>query len=197
MRATVLLDTRSAGHRGDGPASSFEWAVTAAASVAVHLSSQRYGVRLLRDDRLARYASAGDAEGAGPLLDELAVVTLGGPTELSDAITTLTRSGGDGIVVAVLGDVSSEDVRALATLSRGTRGVAIVLRTDQWSGGTPDRGAAPDDAREKNLAALRTAGWGVAEADVSDSIPDVWARATGTAPAARPRMVVLPSGGDS
>ncbi len=198
MRATVLLDARANGHRGDGPASSFEWAVSAAASVAVHLSSQRYGVRLLRDDRLARYASAGDAEGAGPLLEDLAVATLGGSTELSDAITTLTRSGGDGIVVAVLGDVSSEDVRALATLSRGTRGVAIVLRTSQWSGGAPDRAAAAlDDAREKNLVALRTAGWGVAEADVTDSIPDVWARATGTAPSPRPRMVVLPSGGDS
>ncbi|HEV2089249.1 MAG TPA: DUF58 domain-containing protein, partial [Cryptosporangiaceae bacterium] len=35
--ATVLLDTRMGAHRGEGPTSSFEWAVGAAASIALHL----------------------------------------------------------------------------------------------------------------------------------------------------------------
>ncbi len=43
MRATVLLDARARGHRGDGPASSFEWAVSAAASVAVHFTDLKHG----------------------------------------------------------------------------------------------------------------------------------------------------------
>ena len=46
-RATVLLDTRAVAHRGDGPASSFEWAVTAAASVCCHLAQRGYALRLL------------------------------------------------------------------------------------------------------------------------------------------------------
>ena len=58
MRATVLLDSRADSHRGDGPASSFEWAVSATASVAVHLSGLRYGVRLLTDDPTATWSSA-------------------------------------------------------------------------------------------------------------------------------------------
>jgi uncharacterized protein (DUF58 family) len=199
MRATVLLDARAVGHRGDGPASSFEWAVSAAASVATHLSAQRYGLRLLRDDHSGGWSAPGDPEGAGRILDDLAVVRLGGPTELTDAVTALTRTGGDGMVVAVLGEAPHDDVRALAMLARGTRGVAILLRTSQWSGGLPEKRIGKlDDLREQNMRTLRAAGWAVAEAGAGDSIPDVWARATGaTAPQARPRMVVLPHGGDS
>lgn len=36
-RATIVLDTRTWAHRGEGPTASFEWAVSAAASIAEHL----------------------------------------------------------------------------------------------------------------------------------------------------------------
>jgi hypothetical protein len=77
--------------------------------------------------------------------------------------------------------------------------VAILLKTSQWSGGLPEKRIGKlDDIREQNMRTLRAAGWAVADAGVSDSIPDVWARATGATPThARPRMVVLPHGGDS
>src|SRR5690606_33677899 len=48
-RATVLLDNRTAGHAGEGVDSSLEWAVTAAASIGVHLSERGYAVRLATD----------------------------------------------------------------------------------------------------------------------------------------------------
>ena len=123
---------------------------------------------------------------------------LGGPTELTDAVTALTRSG-DGMVVAVLGEAPQEDVRALAMLARGSRGVAILLRTSQWSGSLPEKRISKlDHLRDENMRMLRAAGWAVAEAGAGDSIPEVWARATGAAaPLGRPRMVVLPHGGDS
>jgi hypothetical protein len=103
------------------------------------------------------------------------------------------------MVVAVLGEAPADDVRALASLTRGTRGVAILLRTSQWSGGLPEKRVGKlEDLREQNMRTLRAAGWAVAEAGVADSIPDVWARATGAVlPPSRPRMVVLPHGGDS
>jgi uncharacterized protein (DUF58 family) len=199
MRATVLLDARAAGHRGDGPASSFEWAVSAAASVATYLSAQHYGLRLLRDDHSPGWSSPGDPEGAGRILDDLAVMRLGGPTELTDAVNALARTGGDGLVVAVLGEAPLDDVRALAMLTARTRGVAILLRTSQWSGGLAGKRISKlEDIRNENMRMLRAAGWAVTDAGAGDSIPDVWARATGaTAPQGRPRMVVLPHGGDS
>src|SRR4051812_38745544 len=48
-RATVVLDTRASAHRGEGPTASFEWAVSAAASVAVHLRHAGYKMRLVTD----------------------------------------------------------------------------------------------------------------------------------------------------
>src|SRR5690606_20067807 len=49
-RATVVLDTRAYAHRGDGPTASFEWAVSAAASIAVHLRHLGYRLRLVTSE---------------------------------------------------------------------------------------------------------------------------------------------------
>ena len=46
-RATVFLDNRGTSHRGQGAASSLEGAVSAAASIAVHLDPPGYTVRLV------------------------------------------------------------------------------------------------------------------------------------------------------
>ena len=46
-RATVVLDTRLFAHRGEGPTASFEWAVSAAASIAMHLRQAGYKLRLV------------------------------------------------------------------------------------------------------------------------------------------------------
>ena len=45
--ATVLLDPRADAHRGAGAHSSFEWAVSAAASLVAHLSGLGYAVHLI------------------------------------------------------------------------------------------------------------------------------------------------------
>jgi uncharacterized protein (DUF58 family) len=197
MRATILLDTRTAGHRGDGPGSSFEWAVSAAASVAVHLAGQRYGMRLLTDEATGGWTTPSTTEGAGGVLDDLAVVRLAGPGSLAEAVTTLTRTGGDGMVVAILGEAGQDEVEALAMLGRhGARCVAVLLRTPEWSSGMPERRLDKlAHSREHNAEVLRATGWSVAEAGAADSVPDVWSRVTAAGPAARPRMTLLPQGG--
>ena len=74
-RATVLLDTRAMAHRGEGPASSFEGAVSAAASVGCHLARRGYAVRVVdADGTMLRGAGAvsesiAGPEAEGPLLD--------------------------------------------------------------------------------------------------------------------------------
>jgi uncharacterized protein (DUF58 family) len=197
MRATVLLDTRREGHRGEGPASSFEWAVSAAASSGVHLAGQRYGVRLLLDEDAASWTGPYSTDGAGELLDELAVVAEAGPEVLRGAVTTLTRTGGDGLVVAVLGEVDEDDVTALARLGRqGARGIAVLLRTSAWGPLPARRQAEIDTARDRAAAALRAGGWLVVEAGPTDTVSEVWLRATGAAdPGARPRLTRLSEGG--
>jgi uncharacterized protein (DUF58 family) len=196
MRATVLLDCRREAHRGEGPGSSFEWGVSAAASAAVHLAGQRYGVRLLVDDRPAPWTAAHATDG-GDVLDQLAVVTWSGSAVLTEAITTLTRTGGDGLVVVVLGEVGEDEVAPLARLGRqGARGIAVLLRTDEWAPLPPRRVEDIEGRREQAARSLRSGGWTVVEGGPQETISEVWQRAVGgTGEVARPRLASLPQGG--
>ena len=106
MRATVLLDTRRDGHRGEGPASSFEWAVGAAASVAVALAGQRYGVRLLHRRAPRRPGPARTpATAPGSCSTSWPWPPGTARSRWPARCPTLARGGGDGLVVAVLGEV--------------------------------------------------------------------------------------------
>lgn len=180
MRATVVLDTRLDGHRGEGPASSFEWAVSAAASVAVSLAGQRFGVRLLFDDHPAPWTTPFHADSGGHLLDRFALVEPGTPQLLGGAVATLGRTGGDGLVVAVLGEIDDDLATALARLGRqGTRGIALLLRTTDWATLPAQRAAALDAERSHAAAVLASGGWSVAECAANDTPASAWARAVG------------------
>jgi len=179
MRATVLLDCRADAHRGEGPASSFEWAVSAAASAAVHLAERGFSVRVLSDARPLPWTRPFSGE-AGRLLDDLAVATWSGPDDLRSALSLLVRTGGDGLVVAVLGELDEDMAGALARLAHsGTPGVALLLRTTGWSLLPPGRAAAIDGQRERVGAMLAEAGWRVAEAGPGETVSQVWATASG------------------
>ncbi|MFC5908366.1 DUF58 domain-containing protein [Streptacidiphilus monticola] len=173
--ATVLLDTRARGHQGSGPASSFEWAVSAAASVAVHLLERGFAVRLLYDTGEA--VSGPDSgnglsgEAAGLLLDSLALVQQSDGLGLSRAEEVL-RLGGEGLVVAVLGALEDEQLAELGRLRRraGTA-VAILLSTPSWS---MVRGAEDPEVEQRHHRLLGEAGWRVLGARSGDAIPDLW-----------------------
>ncbi|MCX4685104.1 DUF58 domain-containing protein [Kitasatospora purpeofusca] len=178
-RATVLLDTRETGHRGSGPASSFEWAVTCAASVCVHLLERGYQTRLLTDTGHAVPGVQGDgghtaADTSGVILDALAVVDLSDGAGLSRAEEPL-RAGGEGLLVAVLGELDEEQTARLARL-RGRTGGAVVLLLDTgtWAGLrllSPETGG--EEFRER-ARRLREAGWTVLTVRAGDSLPDLW-----------------------
>ena len=177
-RATVLLDTRECGHRGTGPASSFEWAVSCAASVGVHLMERGYQVRLLTDSGLSVPGPDGGAntvqEASGMLLDALALVDLSEGTSLSRGEQAL-RLGGEGLLVAVLGTLDEEQTARLAMLRRRTgTAVAFLIDTDTWAG---LRLVAPDTGGEElraRVRQLREAGWTVLPVRAGASLPDLW-----------------------
>ncbi len=78
-RATVFLDNRLISHRGQGVASSLEAAVSAAASVAVHLAQRGYAVRLVTasgEEPGTAWHSRSAAVNTAPLLEALAVVQI-------------------------------------------------------------------------------------------------------------------------
>jgi uncharacterized protein (DUF58 family) len=193
-RCTILLDSRAVAHTGEGPASSFEWSVCAAASIGTHLVRSGYHVRLLTDTG-GNVSSGGHESGGvgndfeGELLDALAVVETSANRSCRDAATALRRGGGDGLLVAVLGATDPEEVRLFTRLRHGsTVAVAVLLDTATWS---TARIARPGYDYEGSVALLRAAGWRVVQAHAGETIADVWPEAgrrqhdvelTGTAP---------------
>lgn len=163
-RCSVVLDDRVGAHRGTGPASSLEWAISATASTAVHLLHQGYTVRL---STLAAAAEI-PADSEDEILEGLAVLR---PVHASAVALRQNPEGeSDGLIVAVLGELGTADA---AELVRGKPGkadaIAILLDTRTWAG-TPDAQAAPDPA----AALLEAGGWRVVHAGVSDRFPDLW-----------------------
>ncbi|MGH3368445.1 MAG: DUF58 domain-containing protein, partial [Nocardioidaceae bacterium] len=141
-RATLFLDNRYSAHRGRGTASSLEHAVSAAASVAVHLVQRGFTVRLVTavgEEQGGSWHQRGGISGdASALLEALAVV---GPVDRTDLDTRwLQEPGHSGLLVAVVGGVSDRDKAAFVRM-RHTAATAMALALDigAW---TPSAGVA-------------------------------------------------------
>jgi uncharacterized protein (DUF58 family) len=117
--ATLFLDTRRLAY---GTAASFELAVSAAASVGVHLADEGFDARLVTEAGLIpRQGSFHDA-----LLDTLAVVKPAESGSLHAGLSALRAGAGQ--TVAVLGNLTQEEAAELAaTRSGGTQAMALVL----------------------------------------------------------------------
>lgn len=174
-RVTILLDTRAACHRGTGPASSFEYAVSAAASVASHLAGKGFVVRMLMDRDGATDTAWHDRGISAPaevqmLLESLAVVQLSAGGEF-DIISSDYSAG---LVVAVLGDTTASDAVRLARLRAGaTRALAILLDVAAWA--RPERTSTdPGVGSAAQARLLRQQGWTVAVVRPTDQLAEVW-----------------------
>lgn len=189
-RAAVLLDARLIAHRGDGPASSLEWAISAAASITLHLAHRGFDVRLVTDAG-GEVSSTGLGETGfdGALLDVLAALTPSTGQTLHVGVEATRRSGGQGLIVAILGAVGSTDVERLVRLRATDRstGVVMLLDTDTWTVAPP---VSAGDERSRMIGLLTTAGWRVVEVRRGDSVQAAWTRlGAGTPDAPRPTAV--------
>ncbi|PPK95246.1 uncharacterized protein (DUF58 family) [Kineococcus xinjiangensis] len=183
----LLVDRRLGAHAGRGPASSLEWAVSAAASIGAHLQRRGYPVRLVHGGSRAHergIAVPAEAQ-ARALLHELAALRPGDDDDLRLAVQALGRSSA-GMLVALLGAVDSEDTLPLVALrDRSTPAVAILQRTHLW-GRALTTAPAPEAALQRAELVLSGAGWRTATASPGDEIADVWASLARGGPARRP-----------
>jgi uncharacterized protein (DUF58 family) len=184
-RGTLFLDTRYNVHPGDGPESSFEQAVSAAASIGVHLGRQGFGLRFVTD---VGEALAPSSAFHGTLLDTLAVIRMSKSYSLQPGLAALrgavgTSGDGDGLLIAVLGRLSQAEARAMSSIRRGTATcVAVLVDVTGAAGeaaapaGAP-AGAQPAGTEEPAARLLRAAGWRVLTISSAAALATAWAHA--------------------
>jgi uncharacterized protein (DUF58 family) len=178
-RGAVLLDTRLVGHRGDGPTSSMEWAISATASIGMHLAHHGFELRIITDTG-AEISSAGLAGGSfdGALLDALAVTAASTSSTMQPGLSTIRHHGAEGLLIAVIGSMSPEEAESLARVRSGSSsvGVAFVMATHTWVSQSPQNAAAVA-AHERTCQLLAQSGWRAIEVNRGDSIAELWALA--------------------
>lgn len=195
-RTTVLLDARRpahliAGQQDPDPADSLEWAVEAAASIAVGLGRRGHEIRVVTEDgELSGTGRIPAAQlGAAPeeLLDRLGTLVPSSRTDLGPGIEVLRRIGGDGEVVCLLGALGPEDVAELVRARPGpAAGLAVLLDLGSFlpavrghRNGVTAAGTTLADQREESAILLRAAGWRVAVARAGDPVDRAWAALSG------------------
>ncbi|WP_433377199.1 DUF58 domain-containing protein [Streptosporangium sp. CA-115845] len=167
-RGALLLDTRRYAHRGEGPRSSFETAVAAAASIGVHLAHEGLGLRLVTDQGAEHLTDGGLSLS---LLDTLAVVRASPARSLEYGVGALRQGGGDGLIVAVLGKMDLDQAQELARVRHGNMtGVAVMLDVAGWE--HPELGE--DEDFQAARAVLTGTGWRVVRLAAGVSIASVW-----------------------
>jgi hypothetical protein len=125
----VLLDSRAISHLGAGAGSSFETAISAAASVGVHVTQEGLTGQFITESEVIR---------SGPffedmLLDSLAVIRPSAARTLDRGFKELKISGA-GVIIAVLGKLSIAEARQLvACRSEGSQGIALLLDVTTWA----------------------------------------------------------------
>lgn len=166
-RATVFLDNRIGVHRGQGIASSLEAAVSAVASIAIHLSRRGFAVRLVTaagEDPTSAWHTREAELNTAPLLEALAVV---GPVARTAIATDwLADPTHGGLIVAVFGRLEGTDSPVLRRMRHHAgAAMALALDVDAWVG-RPDAGG--------TAGALARAGWRAAELGPRDRLDQVW-----------------------
>jgi uncharacterized protein (DUF58 family) len=171
-RATLFLDNRKLAHRGNGPASSLEHAVSMAASIAIHLVQRGFVVRLV--------TASGEEEGGswhergiraaetGPLLESLAVLTEVAQAHLDTR--WLQEAGHSGLLIAVVGAVADHDKPAFSRMRHSAASsMALALDVEAWgrrSEGYDDEGS--------GSTWLKSQGWKAVTVRPKDPMSAAW-----------------------
>lgn len=154
--AALFLDTRRAAYGGTGPGSAFEFAVSAAASIGVHLSGEGFDARFVTQEGEVGYQGTFQ----DTLLDTLAVIAPSRATGLRDGIAAL--AAGSGQIIAVFGYLTDAEARQIAAARRGNAPALALLL-----GSTVPAPAAP---------VLADAGWRVATVATAAELGEAWRR---------------------
>ena len=172
-RATVVLDTRHHAHQGEGPTASFEWAVSAAASIAVHLRAAGYKLRLVTGTGID--LDAVEAGGEGAILDTLADVKLTKTGDVSTLVDAVRRRSDGGLVIGLFGALTVAEAEILTGLrGNGATCLGFSIDSSTWTTMDPAQRQDADRRHAATTLALVRSGWRTLPVAHGDSLAALW-----------------------
>jgi uncharacterized protein (DUF58 family) len=171
-RAVIVMDSREDGHQGSGAQGSFEWAVTAAASIASHLARHSYALHLVSSETTTEGEATQTIE-IDNALASLAVALRGSDQEFEEVLHwayPLTSAGG--LVIAIVTDHDEDVLRRIAALRQpGGTGLLFLLDSTSFARGRPG----PPTAQTLALVALvAAAGWSTCVVGSGMTVAQAW-----------------------
>jgi uncharacterized protein (DUF58 family) len=175
--ASIVLDSRASAHAGRGMYNSIEWAISAAASIALHFLDDGFSVEIYEADgplrisgSMGQHSSASRELVVSRLTDLKARLT----TTMHYAVESATEDRPGQLVIAIMGRMDAADASSLLRARRNrAQGMAIVLDVETFAD-EPD----PDRTRAQHELAiqmLRDNQWRVVEVSRGMGVADAWA----------------------
>jgi hypothetical protein len=172
-RATVVLDVRADAHAGEGPTASFEWAVSAAASIAMHLRQAGYKVRLVTGSGVD--VDATEIGGDGVILDTLADVKLVQNCDIPVLVEQVRRRSDGGLVIGLFGTLSVAGAELLSGLrGNGATCIGFAIDSSTWVPATAAERQESDLRHSDTALSLVRSGWRSVAVVHGDSLPALW-----------------------
>lgn len=168
--ATLLLDVRKSAHHGDGPNSSFEWGVEAAASICRRLAADGMSSYMVTawDDIASR------KEDFTHTLTFLATVQTTSNAELPLLISRARVHRNSSAVIALLGHVSPDQAAQLTELGRQRQHIGIIADPVAWSGASGAIAEKLEQEHHEATKVLQGAGWLIRSVKPQTKLTHLW-----------------------
>jgi uncharacterized protein (DUF58 family) len=174
--ASIILDSRARAHAGPGMHSSLEWAISAAASVAIHFLSDGFSVEIYEADgslRISGSLGQHSSASAEVVLNRLTDLRPRSTASLHYAIESAGVDQPSQLVVAIMGRLTPDDADVLLRARRNrAHGLAMLLDVDSFAE-VPE---APMWRRhhEHAMELLRDNQWRVVEVSRGMGVAETW-----------------------
>jgi uncharacterized protein (DUF58 family) len=175
--ASIILDTRSRAHAGEGMYSSLEWAISAAASVAIHFLDDGFGIEIYEADgplhisgSMGQHSSASQQLVINRLTDLKPRLT----STMHYAVEAATVDRAGQLVVAIMGRMDAADAHSLLRVRRN-RAQGLVLMIDAGSYADVEDNERQQNESDVAVQILRDNQWRVIRVSRGMSVAEAWA----------------------
>ncbi|MDQ7992052.1 MAG: DUF58 domain-containing protein [Propionicimonas sp.] len=159
--AALLLDNRAGAFSSAVPERRFEWLVSAAASISVHLLGHGFSVSVMDTDAAGADPANRQSQSARTILRRLAAVELSHTGDLARAVAASPTGVRGQLLIALLGRLDVADAGLLAEARRDHRSCWAVLQQ-------------PAEPAPDALRLLEAAGWRCLVLPPGATVPEAW-----------------------